>query len=251
MISIALVDDEKDARNNLKDAINRITPHNVVIWEADSVETGIEKLQLIQPDLLFLDVQLRDGTGFDILDYCKKTSFQTVFVTAYDEYALKAFHFSAVNYLLKPIDDELLEKTIEKSTINVKQQNLLDSLTYLLDIRKTKKFNKVVVQTAEGFSVVLKDEIVRIEASGKYSWVILDKNRKLVSSKPMGDYEQMLVEEGFVRVHASHVVNVRHVSRYFTKDGDHILMDNGDKIEVSRRRKANLMDEMLKSNGHL
>ncbi|OWY24861.1 DNA-binding response regulator [Sphingobacteriales bacterium UPWRP_1] len=250
MISIAIVDDERDARNGLKEVINKITPYNVVIWEADSVEAGIEKLNLTQPDLLFLDVQLRDGTGFDILEHFRIPTFQTIFVTAFDEYALKAFRFSAVNYLLKPVDNELFEKAIEKATINIKQQHLLDSLSYLLDIRKTKKFNKLVIESGESLSVIYKDEIVRIEANTRYSWVVLEKGRKLVSSRPMGDYEEMLADEGFVRVNTSHLINVLHVSRYNTKDGDHVIMDNGDKIDVSRRRKAKLIEEMMKKIGH-
>lgn len=247
MINIALADDEIDSIKTLRRYISHFMPQHNIIWEAGSVKSTLELLYKEQPDLLFLDVMFQDGTGFDILEqFAGNAKFQTIFITGHDEFAIKAFQYSAINYLLKPIDAELFSAAIKQSTVKVLQQNALQNMTNLLEIHKTSNFDKLVLHSEDGFRVLSKKNIIRIEAQGHSSQFILDSGEKIYSRRPLTEFEHLLIEDGFFRTHKSHLINIAFVKYYSHKDGDAVEMQNGDLVSISRRRRTEFFELFYK-----
>lgn len=243
MINIALADDEIDSIKTLRSYINHFMPQHKIIWETGSVKSTLELLYKEQPDLLFLDVMFQDGTGFDILEqFDGNAKFQTIFITGHDEFAIKAFQYSAINYLLKPIDPELFSAAIKQSTVKILQQSVLQNVTNLLEIHKTSKFDKLVLHSDDGFRILNSKNIVRIEAQGYSSQFILDSGEKVYSRRPLTEFEHLLTENGFFRTHKSHLINIAYVKSYSNKEGDSVVMQNGDMVSISRRRRTEFFE---------
>jgi len=246
-MKVVIIDDEKQAIASLQMELNGISPPIEVIGTAHSVKSGIELLQKVTPDIVFLDIQLTDGMGFDILQETDNfTRFRIVFTTAYDKYALEAFKLGAYDYLLKPIDIDELEQTISKIAdenkrarfeISEAQTNSLLSLTDSLSSEK-----RIALSTSDGIFLKNVSSIKYIQADGSYTKVFFsDKTKTMLLSKNLKYFEKILLDSGFVRIHFSHLINLNHLESFHPKAGGYVVMSDGVLLPVSTRKKAHLL----------
>jgi two-component system, LytTR family, response regulator len=240
-LKVFIVDDEFQSRNFLSKCITTNHHDIQVVGSAANVEEAIAGIRELQPDLVFLDVMLNNETGFDVLERIGDIQFELVFTTAHDEYAIKAFRFNAIDYLLKPIDIEELDAAIEKvksrraETKGIPKEvvdNFLGSLKSPTTIEK-----KIPVPTSEGFLLVPLQEIVYCQSNSNYTQLNLTNKRKLISSYTLKHYDDLLSEHLFFRAHKSFLINLAHVTQYKKGEGGTIVMSDQMEIELSRRNK--------------
>lgn len=229
----------------MEKVIAKLFPDLTVVGKAATVAEALLLIEETKPQLVFLDVMLNNESGFDLLQRLVNVSFETIFTTAHDEFAVKAFRFNALDYLLKPIDLDELEKAVEKAKAKL-QSPLPPSLELFRNIvdayrSPSKKLNKLSVPTADGFLLLPLDEIIYCESFGNYTNFYLLHNKKIVSSYTLKEYDELLGDQQFFRAHKSHLVNLAHVSKYIKGEGGTLLMSNGHEIEVSRRNKEALL----------
>lgn len=241
-LTTIIIDDEPRARETIKNMLMLYCPQLDVLGEAASVASGVELIKKIQPEVVFLDIQMPDGSGFDLLKQLETIDFSLVFVTAFDEYAIKAFKFSAVDYLLKPIDPDELIKSIERIKIHRKNDSI-DLEMILHNLRDLKKENKkLVLKTAESIYVVGVTDIISCESSGNYTYFYFTNEKSILVSHTLKEYEEMLKEFSFLRVHQSHLVNLEHIKRYDKSDGGMLVMSNDKIVPVATRKKEMLLN---------
>ena len=239
-LTAAIVDDVAQARATLKEDLVTYCPDIEIIGEADGVVTGSKLLKKINPDVVFLDIQLQDGSGFDILEILGDISFQVIFTTASDAFAIKAFKFSAVDYLLKPVDPDELMEAVEK--INKTNNSTQENYDLLLNTVKEQTAPKrMALHTLEKIHVTEISNIVRCESSGNYTTFFFKDGQKLLVTKTLKEYDQMLSEYQFARVHQSHLINAQQIKEFVKVDGGYIVMHDGSKIPVSLRKKSVVM----------
>jgi len=242
-----IVDDEPDGRENIKSFLDRDFPEFTVVGEAASVQEAITKIPTARIDLLFLDIELEDGSGFDLLDKLKQVNFNVIFTTAHDEFAIRAFRYNALDYLLKPIDPDDFTQAINKA----KEYNLdilQRQLTQLIHSAQGKTFDQITLNTSAGHVFMNTKDISRIETYGNYCFVYLIEGDRLLVSRNLKEFEEMLPEPDFFRVHQSHIVNTSHVRKIIKEDGDQVLMSDGARIPVSRRRKEEFLNIVMRNN---
>lgn len=246
MIKAVLIDDEADARFLLRNQLTTSFPDQIeIIGEAIDVSSGLELLNQLKPDLVFLDINMPDGTGFDLLSELDACPFEVIFVTAYDEYALKAFEFSAFGYLTKPLHSAQL-KSIVENYITRKEVVQEDKVKILMDnYSGTSGIKKLVLPNNKGFEVCEIQEISRIEGDRNYSNFYLISGEKYISSKTLGQYEKLLSEYGFFRIHQSTIINMSCVKRFRKGSGGEVELSDGSKHKVSRYRKDEFMEKFL------
>ncbi len=244
MINAVIVEDEYHSAQTLEIMLKEYCPEVSLMAVYNTVEEAGKGLKTINPDLIFLDVMLPDGNGFDVLESYSGKAFNVVFTTAYDDFALKAIKFSAVDYLLKPIGIEDLKNAVGKvnSSLNKMDVGRIEAL--LANIKpRSEKMSRIAFPTMEGHSFAYLHNIIRFEAEGSYSIMYLVENEKHLISRPMKEYEQLLQFEGFFRVHYSHFINLSHVKKYVKGNGGYVIMSDGTVVDVASRRK----DEFLKA----
>lgn len=244
MIRVVIIDDESDARFLLADQLKRNFGDRIeVVAEADDVKTGIEIIEKVNPELVFLDIRMKTGTGFDLLKHFDRPEFEVVFVTAYDQYAVEAFRFSAFAYLLKPIKSDDLAEVISKYEESLDRTKGSDPRLKVLveNYGDDGMVHKLVVSNVDGFRVVNLQDVLRLEGDGNYTHLIVEDEGKITSSKTLGEYEKMLTDHGFFRVHQSSIVNLRHVKAYRKGDGGEVETTDGHLVKVSRYRKAEFL----------
>nr|MBP8066513.1 response regulator transcription factor [Flavobacterium sp.] len=227
-------------------------PEIMIIGEADNVKSGIEAMENLQPQVVFLDIQLGDGTGFDILeDIAQKRGKSTshiVFITAHEQYAVKAFRFSALDFLLKPVDPEELEKVIVKiKNVLTKNDNYAHIDLLLENIRKkVDNFKRIALSTSDGIHLFEISDIIRCESEDNYTKFYIKNNKPILISKTLKEYEEMLTEHGFERIHQSHLINLSYLKSYIKKDGGYVVMADNSNLPISKRKKERLQ-EVLKN----
>jgi two-component system LytT family response regulator len=243
MIRAVIIDDEPMAREAIKGMLAVYCPDVEVIEEAGDISGGLMVLRRSEPDLVFLDIQLTDGTGFELLKRLESYDFRVIFITAFEDYAVKAFKFSAIDYILKPVDpNELMiavkkvRKTVEKESMNINMKALFENISTI-----TKDEKKVVLKTASNVYLVNLTDIIRCEADKNYTHFFVQGREKILVSRTLKEFEEMLSEYNFVRVHQSHLVNLSHVIRYDKGDGGTLIMSDNSEVPVSFRKKDDLM----------
>lgn len=245
MISAILIDDELHCVAALQHDLKMFCPDVQVVDACHSAKEGILSIRKHQPQLVFLDVEMPWMNGFEMLEILgDSTGFQTIFTTAYSEFAARAFRVSAVDYLLKPIDGNDLMTAVAKAAKGVVngKQNL--NITNLLNnARQAADQQKIAVHTREGYDFVPVNEIIYCKAEGAYTYIMLP-GKKMVVSKPLGEMEQSLPEQLFERIHHSLLVNLQHINSLRKSEGLTLIMDNGEELPVSRARKDKLMERM-------
>ncbi len=243
-INAIIVDDEKNNRIALHKLIEKFCPQIKVIAECESVDSAITSVEATPTDVVFLDVEMPGRNGFDLLahfDY--QCPFDVIFTTAYSQYAVKAFRFSAIDYLLKPVDPEELVRAVHKLSVKKsvevknKQFELLEQKINNKDLGK----KHLAISTLEGIYFASLDEIIHVDADSSYTKIYLTTGDMIMSSKPLKYFEELLEDYDFVRVHQSHIINLKHIRRYVRGDGGQVIMMNGTEIEVSRRKKDDLL----------
>lgn len=237
MIRTVIVDDEEDCRVALLNQLNNHSAEIEVAGLACSVVDGAKLIKQVNPDLVFLDIQMQDGTGFDLLEIFANPAFSIVFVTSYDNYALKAFQYAAMDYLLKPVNPELLAKTIEKYKRNNPTQS--QQLNVLMENHK-QGLRKIAIPTTEGVLLFDINAIAHLEGDGCYTHIFTLAGDKKTVSKNLKEFEIMLDPSVFFRSHKSHIVNLNHVSRYVQSDGGYLILNEGTSVPVARRKKEDL-----------
>jgi two-component system, LytTR family, response regulator len=239
-----IIDDIENSRVTLAHDLKQYCPQVHVIGEADGVESGIEEIMTKKPDVIFLDIQMGDGTGFDLLTKIKEVTFQVIFTTALDSYGIKAIKFSALDYLLKPIDPDELIKAVGKLEQDNKNKNVKDSLNLLLEnIREKGPANKrIALHSLEKVHLVPVQEIVRCESQGAYTIFYLKSGEQILATKNLKEFEQLLEEHSFIRVHHSHLINFAYLKEYIKKDGGYAIMTDKSEVPVSFRKRNNLLD---------
>lgn len=244
MYKAIIIDDIENSRITLADDLKRYCPQISVIGEADSVESGINVITLKKPDVVFLDIQLGDGTGFDILEHLGKFDFQVIFTTALDTYGIKAIKFSALDYLLKPIDPDELVDAVNKLKKGPVKDSINESINLLLEnIKEIQPDSKrIALSSADKVRMVYVKNIVRCESQGSYTIFYLNNKEEIVTTKNLKEYEHLLDEFSFVRVHHSHLINFNYLKEYIKKDGGYAVMTDGSNVPVSFRKRNNLLD---------
>ena len=241
-----IADDESAARTVIKDYIAQSFPDVIVVGEATSVHEAITLLRNQQIDLLFLDVQLEDGTGFHLLDQLPELNFRVIFTTAHNEFAIRAFRYNAIDYLLKPIDPDEFIIAVQKAREHKNQEVLRRQYSQLVSTTKENSFERITLTTSDGQVFAKTNDIVRIETYGNYSFVFLVQNDRLLVSKNLKEFEEMLPEPDFFRVHQSHIVNTGYVQKYIKDEGGYVIMSDNAKIPISRRRKEEFINSLKK-----
>lgn len=236
-----IIDDENKARETIRDMLNIYCPEVEIIGEAESVLSGINSIKKLKPDLVFLDIKMPDGTGFDLLNRLDSKPFALIFLTAFDEYAVKAFRFSAVDYLLKPLDPDELMTAIERVVESKESEN--KSIDALLDnLKNIKNDNKkLVLKTAESIFLVNVSDIIRCESTGNYTQFFIVNQKPVLVSKTLKEYDDILTDYSFFRVHQSHLVNLNHIVRLDKADGGTLVLSYDHSVPVSTRKKEALV----------
>ncbi|SDF43368.1 two component transcriptional regulator, LytTR family [Dyadobacter soli] len=259
-----IIDDETNAREALTNLLRIVSPEVTVCGEARNADAGIELIQKERPNLIFLDIQMPGKTGFDLLSSFEKVDFGVIFTTAYQEYAIRAFRFSAIDYLLKPIDPDELQTAVAKfkdkvGSVNPEQlqilQEQLDPVRApRLVERKRNDNQRIALPTAEGIHFVQMTDIIQCESLGSYTKFHLIKGPAIVVSRLLKEYEEILDNYYFFRVHQSNIINLEHIKRYVKGDGGQVWMSDNTEIEVSRRRKdefLSLLSDFYVNSGKL
>lgn len=252
MITAILIDDDSNLRNGMKTMLSRYAADIVIVGEADDVQTGIDAIADLKPQVVFLDIQLSDGTGFDILEQLAqrngKSSFHIVFITAHEQYAIKAFRFSALDFLLKPVDPEELQKVIVKiKNVLEKTDNYAHIDLLLENIRKkVDNFKRIALSTSDGIHLFEISDIIRCESEDNYTKFFIKNHKPVLISKTLKEYEDLLGEHGFERIHQSHLINLSYLKSYIRKDGGYVVMADNSNLPISHRKKERLQ-ELLKT----
>jgi two-component system LytT family response regulator len=244
-IKAIIVDDEPKARRVLSNSILQFCPNIELVAICEDVLEAIEQIKTHKPDVLFLDIEMPNYSGFELLDLIGEVNFEIIFVTAYNQHALKAFEVSAIDYLLKPLRIDKLELAVEKLQERIQVRDFQKCLSVLKDNLKQKELKKLIVSTQEGMQVVKIEHIISIIADGSYSKIIIKNSSPLLISKNLKFFSASLLEEdGFYRVHRSYIVNIHSVLQ-FQKNKNLLLLENNQEAKVSRDKKV-LIQELLK-----
>ncbi len=234
---VLIIDDENRTRDFVKKMIDSFNLDLDVFTDGENVETGIEAINRIQPDILLLDIQMPDGTGFDVLNSIETKNFEVIFITAYQEYAIKAIKFSALDYILKPIDSEELHSSIITAMDCLEFKREETQYIALENNIQPNNRRKLVLKTQECVYVVDLNEIIRCEADKNYTFFYLNSGKKILVSRTLKDYETMLNGYGFFRIQQSHLINLEYLDRYDKQQGGAVIMKDGTAVPLSPAKK--------------
>ena len=246
MIKAVIIEDEKKSAEVLAQLLQKNCPDISISGKAESVKEGIELVRKAHPELVFLDVMMPDGSGFDVLEKLSDLKFEVIFTTATDKFAVKAIKYSALDYLLKPIDPADLISAVQKILDRNKKISNEENLWSLLEnVRQNEsQFSKITLPTGHAYEIVLIKDIIRCEANDNYTNVYLANGKKFLVSGTLKHYEDLLPAADFVRVHHSHLININHMLRFLKEDGGYTVMSDGSKVEVSRRKREDFLNKL-------
>jgi len=243
MIRCVIVEDEAKSRETLRGLLQRFCPDVLVVGEGTGVQSGREAIQQNNPDLVFLDIEMPDGSGFRLLEKIDEINFEVVFTTAFEQFAIKAIRYAALDYLLKPIVPDELVAAVEKvKSIKERKSNQKNIEVLLNNLRPgALESKKIVLSTSEKIHVVEIENIIRCESDNYYTHFYFKGGRHLLISKTLKDVESLLQEGNFIRPHKSHLINIRFIQN-FNRDEATISLTDGSKIPVSRRKKEKILE---------
>ncbi|MEQ8323082.1 MAG: LytTR family DNA-binding domain-containing protein [Vicingaceae bacterium] len=244
MIRTVIIDDEKGARNVIRELLQRLCPQVEVVGEGDSVESGYDIINKTDPDLVLLDVEMPGGSGFNILERYDEVDFKTIFITAYDQYSLKAIKASALDYVLKPIDSAELVNAIKKADKGDKKSENMKSL--MANVQSNDGIKKLAIASTGKITFLDIESIVRCEAEGSYTYIFTQDGVKHLSSKPIKEYEDLLTDRYFFRIHRSHLINLHMVDHYKKGERDIVTLKDKSVVEVSRKKRSLFVQAMGK-----
>lgn len=252
MIKAILVDDDVNLREGMKALLALYAPDINIIGEADSVASGVKIVTKLNPQVIFLDIQMHDGTGFDMLekiaDLNGKVTSHVVFITAYEHYAIKAFRFSALDFLLKPVGPDELENVVEKIRNVLEKDNDYSHIDLLLENirKKANNFQRIALSNSDGIHLIDISDIIRCESDNNYTKFYINDRKPILISKTLKEYDEMLNEYDFVRIHQSHLINMAYIKSYVKKDNGYVIMSDDSQLPVSQRKKDLIQDKLTK-----
>ncbi len=244
MIRGIIVEDERHSRETLRGMLDRYCKNVEIVAETDSYRGGLKEIREHHPDVVFLDIQMPDGSGFRMLEELDEIDFEIIFTTAFDQFAIKAIKYSALDYLLKPIDPEELVRALKKVETKLSNQKVNQNIQVLLDNIKARDADphKIILSTSEKIHIIETDQIIRCESDNYYTNFFLSDGKKILVSKTLKENEQLLSDHNFIRPHKSHLVNVKFIKGFLKYDGGYIEMTDGSRIPVSRRKREKIIE---------
>ena len=246
MIRAIIVDDEPDCCESLSILLKKNCPEVNIAATFYSAERALVGINDIKPQLVFLDIEMPNMNGFEMLEKLSEINFDLIFTTSYDQYAIKAIRFSALDYLLKPVDREELQKAVKK-VLHRLQKPLTRQLEILLQKinHTTNTIQRIALPTMEGLRLVPVDSIISCASEGNYTIFLMKDKQKIVVSRPLKEVEEMLEEHSFFRVHHSYIVNMNEIDRFIKSEGGYLVMSDGSSVDVSRSKKEILLKRLL------
>ncbi|WP_203255849.1 LytR/AlgR family response regulator transcription factor [Hyunsoonleella ulvae] len=248
MIQSIIIDDQFDGREALRLQLEKYCPEVNVLGTCENIQEGMKAIQLHRPDLVFLDIQMPNGSGFDLLVQIKEIDFEIIFVTAYSQYAIQAIKFSALDYLLKPIESTELIQAISKVKERKDHKNLIYKYDAMLKNMRSApgKIERLAISDMEGILMLDTAKIIYCAAEGSYSRIYLTGNKTHLFSKKLKEFEIMLGESGFCRVHHASLINIKHVNQYVKGEGGYVILTEGHHVNISRRRREAFLSQLNK-----
>ncbi len=243
-MQVVIIDDDPKAVKGLSNLLNEYCKNVLVKAASQTVEGGIKAISKYQPDVVFLDIEMNPGTGFDVLQAFPEPKFEVIFTTAYDEYAIKAIRYSALDYLIKPINVKDLIRSVEMGYKKKDERLRLEQYKLLQSGLFGKKLNRIAIPSAEELVFLDIKDIVYLHAENNYTYFNLSNGKRILVSTTLKDYENLL-NDSFFRVHASFLINLAHIKKYVKGLGGYVVMNDGSSINVSARRKADFL-KMIK-----
>ena len=243
MIRTIIIDDEVKSRETIREMLRIYCPTVEVVAHAQDVKSGIQAIRKYNPDLILLDIRMPDGSGFDLLKQLPSVDFKIIFITAYEEYAIKAFKFSAIDYVLKPIDPDELKSAIETAHAAIEKDNISDRLTTFFqhyDNDSSIQKKQIILRTMNSIYRIAIEDILYYESKKNYTIFHTISGEPIITSRTIKDYDEILLEGNFMRLHQSYTINLKYLRCYY-KDTCEVEMINGVKIPVSFRRKDDLL----------
>jgi two-component system, LytTR family, response regulator len=247
-MKVLIIDNEVRLRTGLKLLLQSVNNSITAIEEADGVQSGLQAIKSFSPDIVLLDVEMDDGTGFDLLKQLNNPAFQLIFVTAHNKYAIEAFQFSAIDYLLKPVDTDALQKSIAKAFLNIKNKDLKSQIDVLLHQLAgiQSRDRKIVLKDVDNTYFIKVADILYLEAEGTYTKFFFTNAEPMLVSKNLKEYGDILEPLGFLRTHHSFLVNTDKIKLFDKTDGGVLVLDGGFTIPVSQRKKEYVMQMLEK-----
>lgn len=247
MVKTILVDDEIRGLNSLKKMLEHHCPLVNIVAECQDAASAIEKIKSLEPQLIFLDISMPGKNGFDLLNELGDIDFEIIFVTAHNDYTLQAFRYSAIDYLMKPVDEDLLIDAVKRAVKRIgvsKPGSNIDTLLYNLKKVRDPREMKLCITDFKGFQVVRIADIIYCEAESSYTIFYLVNGQQVIASRTIVEYELLLQDCGFCRIHKSFLVNLAHVKEYQRGEGGTVIMTNKNEVEVSRRKREVFIAKM-------
>ena len=248
MINAVIIDDEPKNIKVMTNMLKEFCPQIRLVGDAHNSNDGKELILQKKPELVFLDIEMPYGNGFDLLDSLMPVDFEVVFVTAFDKYILQALKYSALDFLLKPLNIDELKNAVQNAELRIRKNSINQQLGILLDNFKKREagLKKIALPTLEGLDFILIEDIIRCEAQGAYTKIHISNSKKILVSKPLKDFENLLPEDIFFRIHNSHLINLNYIKKYNRGRGGLVELEDGSVLEVAARRK----DEFLNRFGY-
>ena len=250
LIRAVIIDDEKNNIDNLSILLKELFPELNIIGEATDAVYAEKLIMQYKPDIVFLDIQMPGRSGFDLLTSLAVHHFELIFVTAFDQFGIQAVKFSAIDYLLKPVNAEELRKAVQKAISRIlekKQNKQLENLLNVLQNQQLKDTHRIALPSSKEIRFIRTKEIIRCESSNNYTTFIILNGESIVTSKPIFEYEEILQGYGFIRCHQTHLVNKRYIKSLVKQDGGYLLLENGSKIPISRLKRELVKKELEQS----
>ena len=240
-----IIDDNESAQESLEELIQTYCPQLTLAGKAFNIQEGQKLIEQVSPALVFLDVEMPTGTGFELLQQLPEIYFKVIFTTAHEKYALKAIKFSALDYLLKPIDAEELVEAVSKTQQDTQQNEFeLKMETLFQNLANNQTDQKMMLRDKYGFQITSVKDIIRLEADRNYTHFFIKDQKPLLISKSLKDYEKLLPPEQFFRCHKSHIVNLNYLLRYDRREDDILIFQDGSKVPVARRKLEMLLERI-------
>lgn len=247
MLKAVLIDDDQSNLDGLQSKLLKHCPNVEVAALCTNGTDGIQAIDTLKPDIVFLDIEMPVMNGFVMLQQLEHRDFELIFVTAYDHYAIKAIRYSAMDYLVKPVIAEELKAAVDKANAARSRHQAPQQMELLLELLQTKTPRLITIPSSDGLKFINIEEIAHLEANNNYTVIWLIGNRKFVVSRTLKDYEDLLPKERFVRIHQSYIINKNCIDRYIRGDGGQVILNTGVTLDVAKRKKA----EFLAAMGYL
>jgi two-component system, LytTR family, response regulator len=248
MIRLLIADDEENVREAITQMVELYCTGVKIVAATGSVSETVKAIAQHEPEIVLLDIEMKEGTGFDVLKKFPSPKFKVIFVTAYQQYAVQAFRFSALDYILKPVDPDLLVQAIQKASDVIDREKIslkIDSFRFNME-NISRGLKKIVLKTADNIHIVNLQDIMYCEADRSYTNFFLTDQSRIMVSNTLGSYEEMFEEYGFLRVHTSYLVNINSVKRYEKGEGGKVILSNNASLPVATRKKEHLMQLLAK-----